>query len=216
METPRELSSIHTVHAIFASRARSHARRAPWRARCTSIAGSAPGGSPVSGIPNKRPSVIVMRRLDTHGLRVLSQSAGPGTRRAGVRLSISGELTPHRRGEPISDAPSPAAAPWVGPPEDSLAIETPALIDASGKIAEELRSFALKQLELQKQSARASRSSDARGLAKSEAPSASSAPLPALTLEPAPRRSTRTAWSAGVLMAGGLSPLTAPPGASGG
>src|SRR5262249_15944681 len=114
------------IHAIFAQ----------WSASRPVGAAAAPRSEAVS--LKKRPSIIVMKRLDTQGLRLLSQSAGPGTRRAGVRLSASGGLTPHRPAHPTPGAPPPDEWPTDG----ALAIETPAFIDTSGRVAEQLRRYA--------------------------------------------------------------------------
>src|SRR5437773_1133951 len=100
---PSESSGIHAGASHFSARGAARASAIVGASRALP---SRDSPDPTSGglvvTPKKKPSVIVMKRLDTHGLRLLSQSAGEGTRRAGVRLSAEGGLTPHRRGAPIA------------------------------------------------------------------------------------------------------------------
>jgi hypothetical protein len=164
----------------------------------------------------KRPSLIVMKRLDTMGLRLLSQSVGAGTRRAGVRLSPRGELTPHQRGEPISSAPPPATgdasddtSPEAAPLRE-LSVETPAILDATGTLSAELRELASAQLARRiaegRESAEEAEAADASPMI---ATGASAAPLlddaggAVAATESRARRST-TAWGAALLAAGAL------------
>ncbi len=149
----------------------------------------------------KRPGLIVMKRLDTMGLRLLSQAVGAGTRRAGVRLSPRGELTPHQRGEPILGAPLPeepeddaATATYEGTPE------TPAVIDATGALSAEIRALATAHLTHEIVQ---SRREDAAVAATSAAP----AGLVASIAPPEPAASSRRAtalWAVGLLGAGAL------------
>ena len=151
----------------------------------------------------RRPSVIVMKRLDTQGMRVLSQSAGEGTRRAGVRLSPKGGLLVHRRGEPITSAPPPNETP------NAIVDRSPAIAPPMRApmtfIPSDVRAFAKAALEEQIRESRADDRATSRG-ATSQAPTAASL-LPALRLVPAPRRSLFT-WGIVLVTLGILSGVT--------
>ena len=151
-------------------------------------------------IAKKRPSVIVMKRLDTQGMRVLSQSAGEGTRRAGVRLSPKGGLLVHRRGEPITSAPPPNETPNAMVEPSAVDAMVPPMLAPVTFIPSDVRAFAKAALEEQ------IRESQAEGRAASQAPTAVPL-LPALRLAPAPRRSL-FAWSIVLVTLGILTGVT--------
>ena len=164
----------------------------------------------------KRPSLIVMKRLDTMGLRLLSQAVGAGTRRAGVRLSPRGELTPHQRGEPISSAPPPAAGDasddvsLEAAPRRELSVETPAIIDSTGTLAAEIRELASAQLALRIAEGRALADHaepepvDASPMIATGASAAPAADDAAVAASDSRARRATMGWGAALLTAGAL------------